>query len=107
MSAYVILIRHRTVNPDELATYAQLAKLARTGHNPKPIAYYGDMEVLEGELQEGAAILEFPDMAAARRWYESSAYQQAKPHRNAGADCTVLLVNGVQATEATAQAGDA
>ncbi|PLK46986.1 DUF1330 domain-containing protein [Uliginosibacterium sp. TH139] len=95
MSAYVILIKHHTLKPDELDTYASLAKLARAGHNPKPIAYYGEIEVLEGQPEESVAVLEFPDMAAARNWYESPAYQKAKPHRNAGADYSVLLVNGV------------
>lgn len=106
MSAYVIFIKHRTVNADELATYASLAKLARPGHDLKPLAFYGELDVREGGPVEGAAILEFPDMAAARNWYDSPAYQQAKPHRNAGADYSVLFVNGADIPVVTSQAGE-
>jgi len=98
MSAYVVFIRHHTHNPAELEQYAPLARAARPGHEITPLAFYGEIEVLEGNDLEGTVILQFPDMQAARAWYHSPAYQKAKAHRNLGADYTVFLTNGVPAT---------
>ena len=44
---------------------------------------------------EGAVILRFPDMAAARAWYESPAYQEARKTRFQSADYRVFLVDGI------------
>ncbi|MCB8887923.1 DUF1330 domain-containing protein [Vreelandella malpeensis] len=95
MPAYVVLTRERTHDADELAQYGAKAKAAREGHAPEPLAFYGDFEVLEGSDMEGAVILRFPDMAAARAWYQSDAYQDARRHRFQGADYRVFLVDGV------------
>lgn len=96
MSAYVIILRDRTRNSDELAAYAKAAPAARAGHAMQPLAYYGRHEVLEGPATEGAVIFEFPDMAAAHAWYDSPAYREARQHRHLGADCRVLIVEGVK-----------
>lgn len=95
MSAYVIFIKNAIHNPDELAAYSQLAKQARGDHPLTPLAFYGEHEVLEGEAAEGVVILQFPDMAAAKAWYDSPAYQAAKEHRLKGGDYRVILTQGV------------
>ena len=94
MSAYVVFIRKSITNPEEMATYARMAKEARGDHPIKPLAFYGDLTVLEGDNAEGAVILEFPNIEAAKRWYQSDAYQAAKQHRNLGADYQVLMIQG-------------
>ena len=95
MSAYVIMIRDRLTDAEEFATYGKMAKAARGPTPPKPLAFYGPKETLEGLEADGAVILEFPDMAAAKAWYESPDYQAAKVHRLAAADYRVILVEGV------------
>lgn len=75
--------------------YSEKAKAARAGHDPQPLAFYGGFEVLEGSAMEGAVILRFPDMAAARAWYQSPAYQEARKHRFQGADYRVFIVDGL------------
>jgi len=40
-------------------------------------------------------IVEFPDMDAARAWYNSPAYQDARQHRFQGADYRVILTQGL------------
>lgn len=95
MTAYVVMIRDRMIDPEAMATYAQLARKARGGTSPKPLAFYGALEVLEGTDADGMVILAFEDMQAARRWYGSPAYQEALPHRLRGAEYRVLLVDGV------------
>jgi uncharacterized protein (DUF1330 family) len=98
MSAYVIMIRDRLTDAEAFATYGKMAKEARGSSPPKPLAFYGANEALEGPPADGVVILEFPDMAAAKAWYESPAYQAAKTYRLAGADYRVILVEGVAAT---------
>ncbi|MDR5886500.1 MULTISPECIES: DUF1330 domain-containing protein [Vreelandella] len=96
MTAYVVMIKEHTHDSDEMERYSEKAKAAREGHDPEPLAFYGDFKVLEGSAMEGAVILRFPDMAAARAWYESPAYQEARQHRFQGADYRVFIVDGIE-----------
>jgi len=95
MPAYAILIRERVRDTEELKTYSQKAALAREGHDLKALVRYGKVECLEGPPVEGTVILEFPDMAAARAWYDSDAYKAARKHRYLAADYRVFLTEGV------------
>ncbi|MCW6032882.1 MULTISPECIES: DUF1330 domain-containing protein [unclassified Pantoea] len=95
MAAYVVFIKDETLDKDELATYAEKAGQARGDHPITPLAFYGQLETLEGPEAEGVVVLEFPDAEAAKGWYFSPAYQEAKAHRLKGAKYRVLLVNGV------------
>ena len=96
MSAYVIFIRERTLDPSELEVYAQLAPPSLEGWPIKFLAAYGRQDVLEGPAPEGVAIAEFPSLEEARRWYDSPAYQNAARHRIKGATYRGLVVEGVQ-----------
>ncbi|MBY4953190.1 MULTISPECIES: DUF1330 domain-containing protein [Pantoea] len=96
MAAYVVFIKDETLDQDELATYAEKAGQARGDHPITPLAFYGALETLEGPEAEGVVVLEFPDAEAAKGWYFSPAYQEAKAHRLKGAKYRVLLVNGVE-----------
>ncbi|MFM0441383.1 DUF1330 domain-containing protein [Paraburkholderia strydomiana] len=94
MTAYVVIVRERTIDASALSRYRKLAPLARARHPLIPIAFYGEHEVLEGAPAEGVAILSFPTMAAARAWYASDEYQTALPHRREGSVSRVFLVAG-------------
>jgi uncharacterized protein (DUF1330 family) len=74
--------------------YARKAPAARAGHDITRLAFYGQLDVLEGQSAEGVAVLRFPDMAAARAWYTSPAYQEARRHRLKGGQYRMLLVEG-------------
>ncbi len=95
MTAYVIFLREKTTNEDELKTYSQLALPTLGGHPVTPLAFYGTLQVLEGPAFEGAVVLAFPSIAEARAWYDSPAYQAAAVHRRAGSDFRVFIVEGV------------
>ena len=97
MSAYVVIMRDRTLNEDELALYQEMAPAARVGRDFTPLAFYGKLEILEGKALEGAVILRFSDMAAAKEWYFSPEYQEALPHRKKGAESRVFLIEGTDA----------
>jgi uncharacterized protein (DUF1330 family) len=60
----------------------------------KPLALSGKHEVLEGPAIEGAVILEFPTIEAARTYYHSPAYQEAVKHRFLAADYRAFIVEG-------------
>jgi uncharacterized protein (DUF1330 family) len=100
MSAYVIFIRESTIDESEMEQYKQSAPAARAGHDITRLAFYGQLDVLEGEPPEGVAILRFPDMAAAKAWYTSPAYQEARQHRLKGGKFRLLLVEGSDVTPA-------
>jgi uncharacterized protein (DUF1330 family) len=100
MSAYVIFIREATTDAAEMQQYARTAPAARAGHDITRLAFYGQLDTLEGPSPEGVAILRFPDMDAARAWYTSPAYQEARQHRLKGAEYRLLLVEGSDVTPA-------
>ncbi len=95
MTAYAVFIRDRITDEAEMKTYGEKAGASTSGVAVKPLAFYGANETLEGPKVDGVVILEFPDMAAAKGWYNSPAYQDAKPHRLRGADYRVVLVEGM------------
>ncbi len=94
MSAFIVFIKEQTVDQVELDLYSEKVGASFTGHNVRFLATYGEHEVLEGPPIEGAVILEFDDMAKAREWYRSSAYQAAANHRFKGASYRSFLVQG-------------
>jgi uncharacterized protein (DUF1330 family) len=81
MSAYVVMLREKTTNAEELKTYTGLARASFAGHAVTPIVRYGSFEMLEGDPIEGVAIIQFPTLAEAKAWYNSPASQKAAAHR--------------------------
>ncbi len=94
MPAYMIFIREQTLDRTELEAY--WAKVASTleGVPIKVLSAYGPHTTLEGPNVEGVVIAEFPNVEAARHWYDSPAYQAAMTHRQRGAIYRGLIVEG-------------
>ena len=74
-------------------------------HTPRVIAQFGgrfivrggETTVLEGDWQPSrVVVLEFADLAAAKRWYESEAYQDARRLREGAASFNMIAVQGVE-----------
>lgn len=95
MSAYVIFIRDRVKDADEMKTYSAKAGGARGDHKITPLAFYGPHEVLEGPPVDAIAILQFESRDAVKAWYNSPAYQEALQHRLKGADYRVMVVDSL------------
>ncbi|WP_454644683.1 DUF1330 domain-containing protein [Bradyrhizobium liaoningense] len=95
MSAYVIFTRERIRNQAEVDKYSALARPAMAGHRLEPLVAYGKCETLEGAPVDAAVVLEFPTMEAAKAWYDSPAYTEARQHRFKGADYRVFITAGV------------
>jgi len=61
------------------------------------LAVDGQPQVLEGAWHgDRTVVLEFESVEAARAWYESPAYEKAKPLRQAAADCNAVIVSGFE-----------
>ncbi|WP_406853500.1 DUF1330 domain-containing protein [Brevundimonas sp. BH3] len=58
------------------------------------LAAYGAIQHLEGPPIEGAVILRFPTMQAARDWYDSPAYQTIAAQRFAGSRYRAFIIEG-------------
>ncbi|WP_030422644.1 DUF1330 domain-containing protein [Streptomyces sp. NRRL F-5065] len=52
-------------------------------------------EVVEGDWPGGMVLIEFPDLAGARAWYASPAYQEILPLRTRHIDGDAVLADGV------------
>ncbi len=93
--AYVIVDMDVT-DPDRYAAYRELAGPAVEAAGGRYLARGGATEVLEGDRQpHRMVILEFPDMDAARAWYGSPAYVEARGVREGAAVGSFVAVEGV------------
>jgi uncharacterized protein (DUF1330 family) len=95
MATYIVFTRERTHSQSELDAYMPKAGASMVGHPIKVLAAYGRQEVLEGAEVEGVVIVEFPSFEAAKAWYDSPAYREAREYRFRGADYRAVIVEGL------------
>jgi uncharacterized protein (DUF1330 family) len=95
MAAYMVFTSYSTLDPKELETYRKMAPATLAGHPVSVRVSYGHHEVVEGPEIEGIVILEFPTIEAAKAWYDSPAYREAREHRFKGAEYRAVIVQGV------------
>jgi uncharacterized protein (DUF1330 family) len=95
MSAYMVYVRDRIIDPVEFKKYEDSAPASSSGHPITPLAFYGAVETLEGPRVDGAVILAFPTLADAQAAYNSPLYQEALKHRLKGAEYRVFIVEGI------------
>jgi uncharacterized protein (DUF1330 family) len=95
MSAYIIFTREKLRDKPEFDIYSSQVGATMAGHTSKVLAAYGKCESLEGAPIEGAVIIEFPTLAAAKAWYDSAAYREARQHRFKSADYRAYITEGI------------
>ncbi|MEL6510671.1 MAG: DUF1330 domain-containing protein [Pseudomonadota bacterium] len=89
------LIGHITVtNPTDYAEYVRLDTPIIEAAGGRFLVRGGESEVLEGNFKQRHVVVEFPDMAAARAFYLSPAYQRVAQIRFENADSDMLIVEG-------------
>jgi uncharacterized protein (DUF1330 family) len=95
LSAYMIALNRSVHDRQKLEAYWKAAGPTFDGWGAKFLSVYTPLTPLElmGPL-EGVVLIEFPDVAAAKGWYESPAYQQAKQHRDGAADTEFFIIDG-------------
>jgi len=95
MAAYFI-VDVDVKNPQAYEAYKQAAAASIAQYGGRYLVRGGPHEVLEGDWRPTRlVVLEFPSVAAAKRWYASEEYNQAKPLRLEHAVGHLVLVEGV------------
>lgn len=95
MSVYFV-VQEKVFDQDGMAAYGKLAGPTMEGIEVKAIAVDNDVQTIEGEWHGSrVVILEFPDEAEFRKWYDSPGYQEAVKLRLAATDSRGALVKGI------------
>ena len=94
MPAYVV-VDSAVHDPEAFKAYAEKVGAILKAHGGKPIANNAP-DSLEGDWQpKRVVILEFPDIDAARAWYNAPEYQEIIPLRTRAADDSLVLLEGL------------
>jgi uncharacterized protein (DUF1330 family) len=95
MPAYVIACVTDAWDQAKLAEYRERNTDAVARHGGRFIARGGRLEVLEGDYAPVRVVLiEFPDLDAARGWYDSDDYAPLRELRRSASDTDILVVEG-------------
>ena len=95
MSVYIIAIVQVT-NPTQYEEYKKWSTLAMKAHNAEVCVRGGQVQLLEGDwAPERVVILKFPTFAAAKAFYETPEYLQAREARAGAAVMRMIAVEGL------------
>lgn len=95
MPAYVI-VETDIHDPEQYERYKEAAPSAVAAGEGRFLARGGELAVLEGDWHpKRVVLLEFEDLDAAKRFYASDAYQDAKRLREGAANLKMVAVQGV------------
>lgn len=94
MAAYLIA-QVEVTDPDAYERYRPLAAASIARHGGKYIVRGGKTEQLEGPAPQRVVVLEFPTMEAARNFYFSPDYTEARKIREAASKSKIFLVEGM------------
>jgi uncharacterized protein (DUF1330 family) len=93
MPAYVIA-EVEVSDAETYRIYQAPTKASVLRHGGRFMVRGGTTEALEGEPPKRIVVLEFPDLAAARRWYDSPDYGEARELRWRSATTRLFIVEG-------------
>ena len=95
MPAYLI-VETDIHDPEQYELYKAASPGAVAAGGGRFLARGGELAVLEGDWQpQRLVVLEFEDLEAIRRFYDSPAYQEAKALREGAATLRMVAVQGV------------
>jgi uncharacterized protein (DUF1330 family) len=96
MPAYVIVDIDVT-DPERYEQYKAATPATLEAAGGRFLVRGGEVTILEGDWQPSRlVVLEFENVTAAERWYESAAYQAAKKLREGGARMRMVAVKGLE-----------
>ena len=97
MPAYLI-VDCEVTDPARYEAYKLLAPPAIARYGGRYLVRGGDVSRLEGDWQPGrVVVLEFPDVATAKRFYDSPEYAAARSVRAGAARMNIVVVPGISA----------
>ena len=95
MSAYCLFDNIQVDDPAALEEYATRTLPVVEAHGGRYVVVGGPFEVKEGSWSPTFPVLiEFPDIAAARDWYESPEYAPLKALREASGRYSAVFIEG-------------
>jgi uncharacterized protein (DUF1330 family) len=95
MAAYA-LVDVEVTDPAGFVEYRKLAPTTIAAFGGRFLVRGGATEVIEGEWRpKRLVILEFPDLATLKAWYQSPEYQQLLELRKRTATSDIVFVEGV------------
>jgi uncharacterized protein (DUF1330 family) len=95
MPAYVIVETNIT-DPEQYEQYKAASPGAVAAGGGRFLVRGGELAVLEGDWSPSRLVMvEFPDLEAAKRWFESERYQEAKRLREGAAELRMVAVEGL------------
>lgn len=96
MPAYVIASVTDARDQAKLVEYRERNTAVVADHGGRFVARGGRHEVLEGDYAPvRVVIIEFPDLDAARGWYESDGYAPLRELRRSASTTDIYVVEGV------------
>jgi uncharacterized protein (DUF1330 family) len=94
MPAYVI-VETDVTDPEQYERYKAAASGAIAAAGGRYLVRGGELAILEGDWRPSRlVVLEFEDLAAARRWYDSERYRAARRLREGAAHLRMVAVQG-------------
>lgn len=94
MPAYIIAMVNVT-NAEKYQEYAKRAGPANVKYNSRFLVRGGRKHTLEGSIPyERIVVTEFADVEAAKKFYNSPEYQEARKRRLGAADFHMIVVEG-------------
>lgn len=95
MPAYIIADSNVT-NSAVYDNYRALVPAAIAAHGGRFVVRGGEVAVLEGDwAPRRVVVIEFPDLAAAKAFYDSPAYRAARDVREGAANIDMIAVAGI------------
>jgi uncharacterized protein (DUF1330 family) len=95
MPAYVV-IETDINDPKQYERYKAASPHAVHSGGGQFLVRGGELAVLEGDWDPARlVILEFPDLEAVKRWYDSPEYAEARQLREGAADLRMVAVEGL------------
>jgi len=94
MPAYMVA-RIKVTDPEQYEKYKALAPIAIKKYGGEYMTRGGEMDTLEGPEETLRVVLvKFPDMAAARGFYDSPEYKLARDARKGAAEGQFIILDG-------------
>lgn len=95
MGKVYVIADIEVTEPDVYEDYKRLSSAAAEKYHGRWLVRGGAVDVLEGDWEpRRLVVVEFEDEEAARRWYSSPEYAEAKAVRLRSAQSSFLLVRG-------------
>jgi uncharacterized protein (DUF1330 family) len=95
MTAYAICHLWQIEMGPEIVSYLENIDATLALFDGRFIIHGGPKHILEGAFVGDLIVIAFPDLARARAWYASSAYQEILPLRTKNADGALFMIEGV------------